>query len=1123
MMIKLFALLALTLPASAAVKFVNGGASGANNGTSWANGWTNTSSIGWSGLSPGDTVCMAGGTYSGSITTAKSGTSGNPITLKRATASDPFCGFSTVGWSGAFDAQVIIPGITYAGFNFITLQGAVANGIKMTVPNSSGDPSAVGVIAANDSIIIDNVEIAGPCGTSACNQNGDSRAIDMSVFLSGNFALQSNWIIRNSNLHGQCTILITTKSSNLLIEHTRFADSADSTPGNPNCHPNVLEAQDATNFTFRYNEVTNWQVEGILLCSNGACFQNVDMYGNLWHDPMGGSFPRVMEVQGPGASGPDHAYNNTFINIPFSTFGTANSGSYSAGSAGLNNIYISSASSGLPSNDYDAFNGSTGGETHGQNISTSIFTNFAAHDYTLATNTATGTSLPLPFNIDLNGTVRGVNGIWDRGYFQIPTTSTTYFIRPGGGVRVGANVCNGKFDVDYSVGVAPNCAFNDFRLMWSPNDGSGTTGTWLMAGGDTVVIRGCHAGAGQVNPADPDCRLGYDNPTNGNPPNSWCPSIGPYDCRNPPIPAGTASQHTRILGGCVGAGNCNTGNTTNRANLTQLFAGFGLTWAFNLSSTQYVDIQGIELTTHNGACSHHGAPPWPRECSTSPPLDDYSDNGFLTNNATSNILYQDIYVHGFESNGGNGPIGGPITFTRVNSSFNAQSGWQFDDGSDTPDAPGSQVLGSYVTMIGNGCKEQYPIVNAFPALACWDSSSGGFGDAWSGQDTILDRFDCDHCTYMWNTKDADVGPHTQVASLTRTSNYYYGNMGAQIKLNNAVGATQLFQNNLIVGNCYRMSQPIPGAAQNFVLSSGLGGSYLSNFCRASGATVANPMRSASTISYIGNTFVTAGPIVFEYGCGFYSPGNVFNPETNCNTSILTIKGNNFLGYSDPIIGAQVGLYSFDDPSAALALVSSYNNEFNVRNGDLCNVNHILCLDPLLLNEPTLPWPGSEAALDVFNASVVGNSFNPTSISPLRAAGIFVAGLLADYYGTPRPNPPGLGGVEFVGSSPTLVSMTVTPNPASVTTTTTVALNCTAIYSDSSTAPCTSPIWTSTATHSTINSSTGVVTGTTIGSDTATATIGSIHGSATVNITGPPPPSMTVTGAFSVTGSVTKTP
>jgi hypothetical protein len=51
-----FILLAVvTVPSWSATKFVNKSATGSNNGSSWANAWTNVSSIGWSGLAAGVT------------------------------------------------------------------------------------------------------------------------------------------------------------------------------------------------------------------------------------------------------------------------------------------------------------------------------------------------------------------------------------------------------------------------------------------------------------------------------------------------------------------------------------------------------------------------------------------------------------------------------------------------------------------------------------------------------------------------------------------------------------------------------------------------------------------------------------------------------------------------------------------------------------------------------------------------------------------------------------------------------------------------------------------------------------------------------------------------------------
>ena len=425
-----------------------------------------------------------------------------------------------------------------------------------------------------------------------------------------------------------------------------------------------------------------------------------------------------------------------------------------------------------------------------------------------------------------------------------PGPGNTWFVRADGGTRYSVNVpqgqCDGLADVAYpGTGTNQHCAFNDFRYLWDDDSGQVGIGAWVIAGGDTVVVRGCSALPNQMNAANPTCRIGWDINSGGGSTNAWCWGVGNATCYNPPIPAGTATQHTRILGGCAyGAYNCTPINSNypyGTTNETQLFGGMGLLWTFNLGSTQYVDIQGIELTTHNGVCTFGGAPSYPRSCNNSEPLDDYAQNGFIFNNTSSNISLQDVYVHGFNASGFYGPIGGPIALTRVFSGFGGFSGWNFQDQSDTANATGSSITASYVTMIGNGCYEQYPIKNpAYPAQACYDDVAGGFGDAWSGQDTNLDSFTCDHCVQMYNTKDGFIGPHAAVATLTITNSTSLGNMGQQWKWGGQQNSTVLFQDNVTVGNCTRMSQPLPGAAQNFALSTGLGGSYLSDFCRAAG-------------------------------------------------------------------------------------------------------------------------------------------------------------------------------------------------------------------------------------------------------------------------------------------------
>jgi len=582
---------------------------------------------------------------------------------------------------------------------------------------------------------------------------------------------------------------------------------------------------------------------------------------------------------------------------------------------------------------------------------------------------------------------------------------TTWFVRTDGGSRYDAAVptgqCNGTTDGPYpGTGVNQNCAFSSVQYLYT--DGTYGNSTWVIAGGDTVVIRGCAALPGEQNSDSPHCRVGWvDSMGTG----GLCQGVNAaWGCGIPPVPSGTASNPTKILGGCAyGVYSCNpvigypyTGN-----NLTQLYGGFAQPGVLYLTGSKYVTIEGIEITSHNGVCTRVGATAFP-ECSMTPPVGDFANWGIITTNTTSNITLQDVYIHGMTTQGIGGPIGGPFTLTRVSIDFNAFAGWNFDDGSATPDAAGSTITQSFVTMVGNGCLEQYPIANTqYPALACWDSNSGGFGDSWSGQNSELDSFTCDHCFVAYNTKDGAMGPHTLIKNLVVTNSEFYGNMGQQGKWGTTQNNTTLFQNNLFIGNCQRMTQQLPGAAQNFNITTGLTGSYLSNYCRAAGDLFDYFSDLNSSVHFHGNTFVGYNATLLNLGFVTVGQGA---------TSPYDFSDNVFLGYTTttsnyPYSGEAPGLFYLGE--ASVVIVSSYNAEFGTRNND-CDTfhtgTHILCSDPLLTNEPAQgSWP-PETVFDNFN-------FYPSAGSPIIGAGTAFTGLSTDYYGVTRPDPPSIGAVE----------------------------------------------------------------------------------------------------------------
>lgn len=605
-----------------------------------------------------------------------------------------------------------------------------------------------------------------------------------------------------------------------------------------------------------------------------------------------------------------------------------------------------------------------------------------------------------------------------------------WFVRPDGGTVYSADMplgqCDGKADAPYpGTGVNQHCAVKEFKFLWDDRSGLVGLGKWLIAGGDTVVIRGCTADPTETNISNPDCRMGWGGPT-GPTSGNWCYGVGSYTCSNPDIPAGTAAQPTRIISGCAYDNDCNPTNSNDPqdyvANLAQVYGGYSLSYTFNLQNTQHVLIQGIELTTHNGKCTVAGNPSFPRTCSNNQPLDDYAQNGFITNSNSLDITFIDIYAHGFNSSGFYGSIGGPITMTRVKSNFNAFAGWNFDNG--TPNAAGSSITASYVTMVGNGCYEEYPIKHAFPCQAAYDDVNGGFGDAWSGQDSMLDFFICDHCLVRNNTKDGFMGPHTQIAKLTITNSIFGSNGGEQLKWGTSINATTTFLNNTVVGDCLRLYSPMPGSPYTYgyqmISPTPNPGAYLSDQCRAAGDALSFSTQPGSSVLFANNTVVGYNQTILDLNCGV--TGGVSCPDVK-----WFFENNIFLGYI--LNGAQApGLY-YLAPGTNIKLTTNNNVEFGIRNGDVCGTNGNQCVDPLLTNEPIQQSWTTYTFLDNFN-------FVPTPASPALLKGVSYVGMLTtDALGNAQSVPPVVGAVVAAGTviPPTQTAPTITwATPSNVT-------------------------------------------------------------------------------------------
>jgi hypothetical protein len=553
---------------------------------------------------------------------------------------------------------------------------------------------------------------------------------------------------------------------------------------------------------------------------------------------------------------------------------------------------------------------------------------------------------------------------------------TTWYIRSDGGTRYSANQptgqCDGKADVGYSgSGTNQHCAFNDYRFLY--DDQSYGNHAWVIAGGDTVIIR------------NGPWRVGYNQGVSSN--DTWCLGTGdPYDCSNPTFPAGTASQHTRILG--ENYGSCNTGN------MTQLFGGFGLWTTINLAGAQYVDIQCIELTRHSN-CIKLGSPAIPSGCSSNYPVDDYGVNGMITTTSTHDVLLQDMWIHGFPERGIIGPIGGKITVTRVDIAINGGAGWDFDDGSGSNNGYGTASVNALVdannlTVEWNGCNQAYP---GGTVMNCYSQSTGGYGDGMGTPPGGCISASIVNSIFRYNTQDGFDWLHndTGTCSLTVTGTISYGNNGEQFKWGPAETPVS-FTNNVALGNCNRLSAPMPGLPSNY-------NANLSDFCRAQD-TITFQIRPGGQAMFQNNTIVTYAPTIMDVEC----------TTTDCTSSTFTFENNLVLGYDNPGTysdGSQQGgpgAFYYANP---VGVVRSNNLYYGVGHGFTCPTSYPgeICTSPLLVGQPLGNGANFvESELDNFN-------FNLTPGSPAIGAGLHLPNVTVDYTGQTRGNPPSIGAYE----------------------------------------------------------------------------------------------------------------
>jgi hypothetical protein len=420
--------------------YVHKGASGSNNGTSWTNAWNEMNQINFSSVACGDTIWLAGGTYTTTLSVSKSCTAGSPLTINKVRSTDSVP-VASPGWSSAFDSQVEIlnANINVPSGAYITIDGRVgtpaANNFGIQVqcgPSTNGCYGVQGASSGNVShVSFYYIELYGPScvgsgpGDGSCTSSADGLNI-----VSGSNSIDSV-LFDHGWIHRWAEAIRTSNWSNGIIQYTMI-NQVFTTPSE---HNDIVYNYANINFTMRYNEIHTSPNDGIFFDFGGTT--NFQFYGNVYYHSGGA----LISFKQGYSFGTAYIYNNVFEND--GTFGDYQPGWLNfrgsmSGGAVENNVFENVGVQGtLPGTaDYNAWSTSVGKQDSGAHSftynpgslgSSILFVNespsnpIAANFHLTSTGATTlqnGVSLSAPFNQDPDGNARGANGHWYIGAFQ---------------------------------------------------------------------------------------------------------------------------------------------------------------------------------------------------------------------------------------------------------------------------------------------------------------------------------------------------------------------------------------------------------------------------------------------------------------------------------------------------------------------------------------------------------------------------------------------------------------------------------------------------------------------------------------------------------------------------------
>jgi len=401
--------------------YIRSDATGNNNGSDWTNAWTELPA----NLIRDDVYFIADGDYDWpNLDDAESGT--DSIFIVKATVDDH--GTST-GWSSAYGDGVA----TTTGFRInsgywaidgqIRTDGTSGYGFKVAFSGTcAGSQLKQIYLNSGHNVVLAYIEIQ-HCGYSYSGGQGNM-FIDAG---SDNVTIQYCWMHDVNGIH-----IYSFYCTDLIVEYCWFTEryNADSYGVHGESFT-VYGDNNSMGHIYRYNVFRNVEGTGIIIIQNSGS-GGYDIYGNIFYNDVDHILdgqtsadpnPSISDFDcnngsiadtGPYVNSNVNMFNNTFVDLEGNTGLGINNSGYS-NIVARNNIWVDCDNVIITANTAsdNTINGSP-----------SVFVNYSLHNYHLISGLG-GYALQSPYNIDMDGNTRGLDGVWDRGAFEFNANVST--------------------------------------------------------------------------------------------------------------------------------------------------------------------------------------------------------------------------------------------------------------------------------------------------------------------------------------------------------------------------------------------------------------------------------------------------------------------------------------------------------------------------------------------------------------------------------------------------------------------------------------------------------------------------------------------------------------------------